>query len=158
MSGIIPSYTAGQQDGIVHLYLMILFTRCCPNGIVFPMVKSCRFPQGKSAATESRYPTLINYKMHAEFFHVSVIHRIMTWTTRIFTVRTWSFLYVRGHTDSEPVQHYFDSHKRSPLFYCAPGGFRRVFWSGVRCSTNWATPSTGIISVYPVLYPYIQRW
>ena len=31
------------------------------------------FPQGKPAATESRYPILINYKVHAGSFPVSVI-------------------------------------------------------------------------------------
>ena len=45
---------------------------------IFPVGNSDRFPQGKPAATESRYPTLINYKVHAGSFRVSVIHRTLT--------------------------------------------------------------------------------
>ena len=42
---------------------------------------SGRFPQEKPAATESRYPTLINYQVHAGSIRVPVIHRTLTWTT-----------------------------------------------------------------------------
>ena len=38
------------------------------------------FPQGKPAAAESRYPTLINYKVHAGSFRASIIHQTLTWT------------------------------------------------------------------------------
>ena len=41
------------------------------------MVNSGRFPQGKSQLQQS----LINYKVHAGSFRVSVIHRARTWTT-----------------------------------------------------------------------------
>ena len=45
-----------------------------------------RFPQGiKPAATESRYPTLINYEMDAGSFCVSIIHQTLTWTTGSLT-------------------------------------------------------------------------
>ena len=62
--------------------------------------------------TESRYPTLINYKVHAGSFHVSVIHRTLTWTTGYFKMCTWSFLCVRihtevGHTDNESAPHFW---------------------------------------------------
>ena len=55
------------------------------------------FHQGKPAATESRYSTLINYKVHAAgSFRVSIIHRTLTWTAGVFNVRTWPFLCVRA--------------------------------------------------------------
>ena len=40
----------------------------------FPMGDLGRFPQGKSNATKSRYPTLINDKVHAGSFRVSAIN------------------------------------------------------------------------------------
>ena len=40
----------------------------------FPWEILGRFPQEKPAATESRYPTLINYKVHAVSFRVSTVH------------------------------------------------------------------------------------
>ena len=44
--------------------LVIFFLLCCPNGR-----ESVLFSRGKPAATESRYPTLINYQhiVHAVF-------------------------------------------------------------------------------------------
>ena len=48
---------------------------------ILHMGTSGRFPQGKPAASESRYPTLINYKVYAGSFRVFVIHRTLTWTT-----------------------------------------------------------------------------
>ena len=51
-----------------------------PMGISSMRNLGC-FPQGKPAATESRYPTLINYKVHAGSFRVSIIHQTLTWTT-----------------------------------------------------------------------------
>ena len=57
------------------------------------------FPQGKPAATVSRYSTLIDYKVHAGSFRVSVIHRTLKWTTESqFNLRKWSFLCVHVHT------------------------------------------------------------
>ena len=52
-----------------------------------------RFPQGKTAATEPRCPTLIiNYKVHAGSFRVSIIHRTLTWSTGSLTcVRDHSY-------------------------------------------------------------------
>ena len=47
---------------------------------ISPMGNSCRFPQGKPTATESRYPILINYKVLAGSCSVSVIHRTLTRT------------------------------------------------------------------------------
>ena len=69
-----------------------------------------RFPQGKPAATESRYPTLLinNYKVPAGFFHVSVIHRTLTWTKGSLTcVRDHSYasVYTRGFGTPTASQH-----------------------------------------------------
>ena len=62
---------------------VVLFwgTLCCPN-VISPMGNSGRFPQGKSAAAVSLYPTLIiiNYKAHVGSVHVSIIHQTLTWT------------------------------------------------------------------------------
>ena len=44
------------------------YTCFCPSENNFPWENSGRFPQGKPAATESRYLTLINYKVHAGSF------------------------------------------------------------------------------------------
>ena len=71
----------------VCLYLVQIVV---PMGI-YPMGNLGRFSPGKSAATESRYPTVINYKVHAGYFRVSVIHRTLTWTTGSLTcVRDYS--------------------------------------------------------------------
>ena len=40
---------------------------------ISPVGNLGRFRQGKPAATESRYPTLINYKVHAGPFGVCVM-------------------------------------------------------------------------------------
>ena len=76
------------------------------------MGNSGRFPQGKPAATESRYPNLINYKAHAGSFPVSGTNPLNSdMNYRIFNVRT-QFFCVRintgvGHTtDSESAQHF----------------------------------------------------
>ena len=82
-------------------------------------------PQGKPAATESRYPALINYQEQAESFYASIIHRNSDMVYRIFNMRTWSFLCVSvglhtgiGHTDTS--QHnIFDSEKLSQFFLCS---------------------------------------
>ena len=73
------------------------------------MGNSGRFPQGKPAATESRY--LMNYKVHAVYFRVSTIHRTLTRTTWSLTCardHSCSCVYTRelhGFTDSESAQH-----------------------------------------------------
>ena len=60
--------------------------------VIYPMGNSGRFPQGKPAATESRYPTLINHKVHAGSFCVFIIHRTLTWTTGSSTcIRDYSY-------------------------------------------------------------------
>ena len=54
-------------------FWVVVLRFVAPMGI-FPVGKSGHFPQGKPAATESRYPNLRNYKVHAGSFRVSVIH------------------------------------------------------------------------------------
>ena len=96
------------------------------------------------------YPSVS--KVHAGSFHVSVIHQTLTWTTststRIFKVRTWSFLCLRihtgvGHTPTASQRNIFDSDKLSQMFLVLLAGFKsRVIESWVGRSTNWATPSS----------------
>ena len=80
------------------------------------------FPQGKPAATGSRYPTLIKHKVHAWSFRVFVIHRTLTWTTGSLTsVRDHSYACVDtgvGHTDSESAQHFLLG-KTLKFFWCS---------------------------------------
>ena len=74
---------------------------------------------------------------------------------RIFNVRTWLCLCERvdtgvvGHSDSESAQ-LVDSEKLSNICLVpltVPGFELRVFGSRIRRSTNWATPSSSVISV-----------
>ena len=60
-----------------------------PMGI-YPIGNSGSFLQGKAAATKSRYPTLINGKLHVGSIRVSKIHRILTWTTGSLTHGGWA--------------------------------------------------------------------
>ena len=56
---------------LLFLYLQFVGLHFVVPMRMFPLGNSGRFPQGKHAATESRYPaTLINYKVHAESFFV----------------------------------------------------------------------------------------
>ena len=48
----------------------------------------------------------------------------------------------KGHADSESAQHCLTREKLSQFVLVLLAGFEpRVFWSWVRCSTNWAIPS-----------------
>ena len=106
----VSSQTDRGNDGcntILGFFLSFLKTLCC------------RFPQGKPSATESSYPTLIHYKVHAGF------HGTMTWTTGSLSQRN-----------------ILTRKKISQTFIVLLTGFEpRVFGSRVRRSTNWATPS-----------------
>ena len=87
--------------------------------VVVPMENSGHFPQGKPTATESRYPTLINYKVHSGFFRVSVIHLTLTWITGSLTcVRDHSYAraYKRGLDTPTSQNIMFDSEKLSQFF------------------------------------------
>ena len=99
---------------------------------ISPMGNVGRFPQGTPAATKSRYPTLINYKVHAGSFRVSIIHRTLTWTTGSLTcVRDHYYVCVctLGLGTPTASQHnVFDSEKLT-VFVCAPDGIRTsVIW------------------------------
>ena len=113
------------------------------------MRNSGRFPQGKSAATESCYPTRINYKVHAGSFCVSIIHRILTWTTWFLTrtcVRDHSCACIIVHTGGcrahQLASQYniFDSAKNVQLCLVLQTGFfffsRSQFTPSVR-SARW---------------------
>ena len=61
-----------------HIFLWVEFVHfVVPMGI-YSLGNSGRFPSGKPAATESRYPTLIYYKVQAGSFRLSIIHRTLT--------------------------------------------------------------------------------
>ena len=118
------------ECGWVFLYFVHLVV---PMGIS-PMGNSGRFTEGQPATTESRYPTLINYKMHAGCFRVSIIlsdtdYRILT------CVRDHSYACVctRGLGTQTASQHnIFDSDKLSQivLVLLKQTGFKpRVFGS-----------------------------
>ena len=85
--------TLEMENGIQRYFLFFIFcTLLSQLAFCPPVGNSGRFRQGKPAATESRYPTLINDKVHAGYFRVSVIHRTRTWTTGSLTCSTCSFL------------------------------------------------------------------
>ena len=73
-------------------FILYLFTLCCPDGELFLPQWEIRvaLSQGKPAATESRYPTLMNYKVRVGSVRVSLLHRTVTWTTGSLT-------YARDH-------------------------------------------------------------
>ena len=118
---------------------------------------SGRFPDGKPAAAESRYPALINYKVHAWSFRVSVIlHRTLTCRDyRIFNVvhtRDHSYAWGRGggwggvgHTDNESAWHcIFDSQS----FSCA--------FDGVPTSGTWSLDlESDALPTEPPRHPFL---
>ena len=65
---------------VVCLFVLKFYNSIVPFGIS-TIVKSGRFPRGKPATTESRYPLTV----HGEYFCVSIIHRTLTWTTGSLT-------------------------------------------------------------------------
>ena len=99
---------AGQTDvrqKLSDLFIIFCIHFVVPMGIV-PMGSACHFPLGKPAATESRYPTLSNYKVHAECLSVFIIHRTLTWTTGSLTCardRSGACVYTFGHTFAEEM-------------------------------------------------------
>ena len=81
-----PSLLPVHQTPIIYIFVLFLYIFfiqfVVPMGIS-PMGNSGRFPQGKPAATESRYQALTN-KYSAcwpGFVRVSIIHITLTWTT-----------------------------------------------------------------------------
>ena len=107
---------------------------------------SGRFPQEKSAATESHYPTVINYKVHAGSFYVSVIHRTLTWTTRSFTcIRGHSYACVYTPTTS---QHDILIRKNSQFVLVFLTGFEPpIFGYRFRRSSNTPTHCAPDLSI-----------
>ena len=110
---LMPKYSSlNALSGCIICFVFCeLDTLCCQNGN-FLMVNSGRFPQGKPAATELRYPNLFNYKVHAGPFRVSEIHRTLTWIIGSLTCahgHSSECVCTRGlhgHTNSESAQHF----------------------------------------------------
>ena len=102
---------------------------CCQWAllIVCKSLEQWHYPTSK-CDVQYMYPSIS--KVHAGSLRVSVIHRLLTWTTGCWTwVRDHSYacVYIHTgveHTDSESAQH-FDSEKK-PLTscLCAPDGIR----------------------------------
>ena len=145
-------------------------TLCCPNGNfshgkfgslslrkaswmgISPMANQGRFRQGKSVATESRYPTLTNNE--SAWWVFSCFHNPPNsdMDYRIFNVRTWLFLCVRGvhmgvgHTDSESAHFWFGGGKL-PDFSCAPDAGR--VWTSYLWISN--------LTLYQLSHPVIHN-
>ena len=115
------------------------------------------FPQGKQAATESCYPILINYKVHAGSFHVSVIHRTMTWTAGCLTCvhdnsyGSYVCVYTQGWAYQQRVSTTFWLGKTLTNLSCAPEGVR-TFSLLLWCSTNFSHPTTVDLILESSLY------
>ena len=128
------------------LFFLFFFTRC-PNGNFPPEIRVA-FAQGKPAATESRYLTLIMYTVHAGSSRFRNPPNSDV-DDRIFNVRAWSFLCSActhgGWATPTASQHnMFDSDKLSHFFVlCFWRGSNEplVFGSRVRRSIIWTTPS-----------------
>ena len=117
-------------------------TLCCPNGNFSHEKFGSLSPKGKAAATESRYPTVINYKVHVGSFRVSIIHRTLRWTTGSLTcVRDHSYacVYTRGSwAHLQRVSTTFLTRKKTSHtnVSCAPAT------DGVRTSGLWISSPT----------------
>ena len=87
--------------------------------------------QKESQLQQSRaIQTLINYKVHAGSFRVSVIHRTLTWTTSSLTcVRDHYYACVNTRGTPTASQHNMFHLGKFAIFSCAPDGVRT---SGVR--------------------------
>ena len=122
--------------------IFILYT-FLPQWDFFPWGNSGRFPQGKPAATESRYPTLIRNKVHHRFFRVSIIHRTLTSTIGSLTCvsdHSYACVYTLGG---------WAHRQRVSTTFLTP--------DGVRTSGLWISSLT----LYPMSHPVtlcFSRW
>ena len=103
--------------------------------VISPIGNLGRF-QGKPAAT-----TLINYKVHAGSFHVSKIHRTLTWTTGSLTClcgHSYACIYTQGcGTPTASQNNIFDLESRVFLVLLMQTVFEpQVFRSRIRRSAN----------------------
>ena len=116
---ILNSFSPKYFFGILYFLYFVHFV--VPMGI-FPWEIQLAFPP-KSQLQQSRYPTLINYNEHAGSFHVSVIHRTLTWTTQDL-LRAHVIILVRAYTHGAlgtptASQHnIFDSEKPKKILCC----------------------------------------
>ena len=135
-----PPYPPPFHTHTVISFMGFLCLVSSPSGN-FSMGNAGHFPQGKTAETESRYPTLINYQVHAGTFRVSVIHQTLTWTTGSLTCIHMIILmhancYVHtgiGHTNSKSAQHFWLGIKLKHIFLVLLTGLEpQVFRPWVR--------------------------
>ena len=103
-----------------------------------PMGNSGRFSLGKPAATESRYPPLINYKVHAGSFRVSVIRRTLTWPTGCLTcVRHHLYAFVYARRLGTPTA---SQHNICELLLCSWKGLNLGSWNPVGLEADHVLP------------------
>ena len=108
---------------------LFFFTLCCPNGIFSP------WKIRVVSTTDSRNPTLINYKVHAGW--VCSCFRDppnSDMDYRIINVRAWSFVCTRGL--GTPTAHHFWLGKTSVFLSCAHEA------GGVQTSGLWISSPT----------------
>ena len=96
--------------GLLYFYVgvfgLLVFFNTLSQWEKFLMGNSGRFPQGQ--LQQSRYPTLINYEVHAGSFRVSVIHQTLTWTTGSLSCvsnHSYASVYTRGLGTPTASQH-----------------------------------------------------
>ena len=129
------------------VYTLLSQWECLPS---CPWDIRVAFPK-ESQLQQSRYPTPINYKVHAGSFRVSIIQRTLTWTTGSLTcVRNHSYAcaYTRGLGIPTASQHnIFDSGKTLTIFFnCAPDT------DGVRTSGLWISSPTLYQLSHPITF------
>ena len=128
----------------------VFCTLCCPLGN-FPMGNLGRFPQEKPAATVSCFPPLINYKVHAGSFRVSVIYQTLIWTTgSLMCVR--ACVYTQGLCTLTASQHNIFDLEKLTIFVCAPDGIRTSgLWISSPSLNQLSHPSPVCVCVFVCL-------
>ena len=93
-------------------------------------------------------------------FHVSEIHRTLTWTTGSLSCihdNSCVYVYKQGLGTPTVSQHniIIDSEKLTNFSCALDGIWTFILWIKVQCSTNWATPSPPSKDVSLVKFMYL---
>ena len=99
-----------------------------------------------SSATWAATFRLSGVQVHAGYFHVSIIHNTLTWTTRSLTCvhgLPYACLLYTGGLDTPTVNQHnlFDSEKLKVFLVLLTGFKPLTFGSPVQCFNQWANPS-----------------
>ena len=111
---------------VAGFLLLIFLKSLLSQWECFAMGNSGCFPQGKPATTESRCPTLIDYKVHAGSFRVSVLWRGLHDLYRahvIIVMRAYNYSLHGGWAHRQRVSKTFGL-KQTFTFSCSPNGVR----------------------------------